>query len=190
MRRLIGALVLLGVLSLTALVPSAAAQSYGPGLGPLTWYGPYASPNGGIGASGPGSTGYGCGLGAYGFLNYGYGQAWGLGPSTPQCGGWGAYPYLFPYFTGYPFSTGTSPLGALSLSSLANYNAFGVPGCDAFLNGGQFAGQPNVFFPGAAGQFGIGNNVNVINLLSPALAPYNNFGTFSAQGLTGCLALR
>jgi hypothetical protein len=190
MRRLIGVLALLGVLSLTAIAPEVEAQSYGPGLGPSTWYGPYAGPYGGIGASGPGSTGYGCGLGAYGFTAYGYGYASGLGPFSPTCGGWGAYPYLFPYFTGYPFSTGTSPLGGLSLAGMANWNPFGTPGCDALLTGGAFTGVPNAFFPGAAGQFNIGNNLNVLNVTSPGLAPFNNFGTFAAQGLSGCLAIR
>src|SRR3712207_6838451 len=58
MRRLIGALALGILIALGVAVPQASAQSYGPGLDAgSSWYGPYASP---IGASGFGSTGYGC----------------------------------------------------------------------------------------------------------------------------------
>lgn len=189
MRRLIGALALGALLALCAAVPHAAAQSYGPGLDGSTWYGPYASP---IGATGFGSTGYGCGLGAYGFSQYGYGTMIGVGPGLPYCGGFGNYPYMYPFYTGYPFTNGLGAAGGLAVSSILNPNPFfGTTGCDALALGGQFPGQPtNVFFPGAAGQFAVGNNVNLLNLTSPALGPFTNFGTLGAQRLAGCVALR
>jgi hypothetical protein len=177
------------LIALCVAVPQASAQSYGPGLDASTWYGPYASP---IGASGFGSTGYGCGLGAYAFTAFGSGTGIGLGPGAPYCGGFGNYPYLYPFFTGYPYSNAVGAGGALALSAIANPNPFyGTTGCDALALGGRFAGQPNnVYFPGAAGQYAIGNNVSLLNLTSPALGLFTNFGTLAAQNLQGCVALR
>jgi hypothetical protein len=190
MRRLSGALAL-GVLLAASLVlaPAAAAQSYGPGLDWSTWYGPYASP---IGATGFGSTGYGCGLGAYGFSAYGYGTMIGVGPGLPYCGGFGNYPYFYPFFVGYPFANAVGAGGALALARIGNPNPFyGTTGCDALALGGLFAGQPTgVYFPGAAGQFAIGNNVTLFNLTSPVLGLFTNFGTLGGQNLFGCVALR
>ena len=196
MRRLIGVLALAGGLLLAAGVPTAAAQSYGPGLGPNTWYGPFAVPGtgpyGGIGATGFGSTGFGCGQGAYGFSNYGYGIGLGIGsPLLPTCGGYGNWPYLYPFYTGYPYASGTSPLGAIALASMANTNAFLGGGCDALALGSAFAGQPtNVLAPGAAGQFALGNNLNLLNFGNPGLSTFNQFGTFGSQNLFGCVQLR
>jgi hypothetical protein len=191
MWRSIGALVFAGVLSVAAVVPEAAAQSYGPGLGPLTWYGPFAGPYGGLGATGFGSTGWGCGLGAYGFAAYGYGVVLGLGPGLPYCGGFGNYPYLYPYFTGYPFVNGVGLMGGLALAGMANPSPFFGVGCDALLLGSVFGGQPtNMFFPGAAGQFALGNNLNLLNLTAPGLSVLTNVGTLGTQGLTGCISLR
>ena len=189
MRRLIGALMLGGLLALGAMVPQAAAQNYGAGYNSDTWYGPYASP---IGASGFGSTGYGCGLGAYGFTAHGHGTVIGLGPNMPYCGGFGNYPYLYPYYTGYPFSNAVGAAGSLALNPILNPNPFyGTTGCDAFGLGGSFTGQPNnVYFPGAAGQYRVGANVNVLNLTSPGLGLFTNWGTLGAQGFQGCIGLR
>ena len=193
MRRLIGALALVGVLILTVGVPGAAAQSYGPGLGPQTWYGPFAGPYGGfLGASGYGATGYGCGQGAYGFASYGYGLAFGLGPGMPTCGGFGNYPYLFPYTVGYPYANGVGPAGALALSTLGNTSPFAVAtGCDAVALGSQVPPWA-VFSPlgAAAGQFSALNNTNLLNLTNPALASVTTFGTLGTTGFTGCVALR
>jgi hypothetical protein len=148
-------------------------------------------PYGGIGATGFGSTGYGCGQGAYAFANYGYGQALGLGPQMPTCGGFGNYPYLYPYYVGYPYATGTTPLGALSLSGLLNNNPlFGTTGCDVIFQGSNFLGQPTTPIGGAAGQFALGNNQNILNLTNPALSTLSNFGTLGSGGLTGCSPFR
>ncbi len=196
MRRLIGVLVLAGGLFFAGTVPNAAAQSYGPGLGPLTWYGPFAAgplsgPYGGIGATGFGSTGFGCGQGAYGFSNYGYGVGLGLGPMMPTCGGFGNWPYLYPYTTGYPYASGTTPFGALALSGLGNsMNPFFTGTCDGLLTGSTLAGQPNTLFAGAAGQFSLGNNLNLLNLSSPVLNTFSQFGTLGGQNVFGCVGLR
>jgi len=141
MRRLIGALMLGTLIALGVAVPQASAQGYGAGLDAgSSWYGPYASP---IGASGFGSTGYGCGMGAYGFTQYGHGTVLGLGPGMPHCGGFGNYPYLYPYYTGYPFANASGGAGTLPLSGILNPNPFfGTSGCDGLSLGGQFAGQP------------------------------------------------
>ena len=191
MRRLVGALALVAALSLSAAVPGASAQNYGPGLGPGTWYGPLAGPYGSLGASGFGATGWGCGLGAYGFLNYGYGTAFGLGPGLPTCGGFGNWPYLYPFYTGYPYANGVGAAGSLALAGMANPNPFfGTTGCDGILLGGQFTGQPTSPLALASGQFSLGNNVNVLNLTNPALSTLQNFGTLGTQGLAGCAILR
>jgi hypothetical protein len=196
MRRLIGILALAGALLVAVGVPAAAAQSYGPGLGPNTWYGPFAAPGsgpyGGIGATGIGATGFGCGQGAYGFSNYGYGVGLGIGsPLQPTCGGFGNWPNLYPFYTGYPYASGTSPLGAIALGSMANTNAFLGGGCDALALGSAFAGQPtNVLAPGASGQFAIGNNINLLNFANPGLSAFNQFGTFGTQNFAGCISLR
>jgi hypothetical protein len=195
MRRLIGVLALAGGLLVAAGVPTAAAQSYGPGLGPNTWYGPFASPGsgpyGGIGATGIGSTGFGCGQGAYGFSNYGYGIGLGLGTMMPTCGGFGNWPYLTPFYTGYPYTSGTSPLGAIALGSMANTNAFLGGSCDALGLGSSFFGQPtNVLAGSAAGQFALGANQSFLNFGNPGLTGFNQFGTFSSPNLFGCIGLR
>ena len=192
MRQLILALALTSAFSLTAAVPDAAAQSYGPGLWPGTWYGPYAGPYAGFGATGFGATGYGCGQGAYAFANYGFGTVQGLGPGMPTCGGFGNYPYLYPFYTGYPFANGAGAMGSLALSGLLNPNPFfGTTGCDGLLLGSAFAGQASpAAFPGAAGQYTIGNNLNLLNLANPALATLSNFGTLGTQNLFGCVNLR
>jgi len=189
-------LVLASGLFVAAGVPTAAAQYYGPGLGANTWYGPYAAPGsgpyGGIGATGIGSTGFGCGQGAYGFSNYGYGVGLGIGsPLMPTCGGFGNWPYLTPFYTGYPYTSGTTPLGAMALSSMANTNAFLGGSCDALSLGSSFAGQPtNVLTGGASGQFALGNNLNLLNMGSPGVSAFNQFGTFGTQNLFGCVAFR
>jgi|tagenome__1003787_1003787.scaffolds.fasta_scaffold20931185_1 hypothetical protein len=193
MRRLIWALALLGVLTLTAGASGAAAQTYGPGLNGNTWYGGYTSgPYGGVGASGYGSTGYGCGQGAYGFTQYGYGLAYALGPGMPQCGGFGSYPYLYPYTVGYPYANGVGAAGAIALSGMGNNNPFfGTTGCDGFALGTNVS--PGAFFgplPGPSQQFNALNNVNIFNVTNPALGAVNNFQTFGTTGLTGCVALR
>lgn len=196
MGRLISALVLVGALSLAVAVPSAAAQSYGPGLWAGTWYGPFLGPGllngpyGSLAASGFGATGFGCGMGAYGFSNYGYGQGLGLGLMMPTCGGFGAYPYLYPYYTGYPFSNAVGALGGLALAGIGNPNPFFLGTCDALAIGGNFTGFPPFLFPGAAGQYNLAQNVTLLNLSNPSLSTLSNFGTFGAQGLTGCVALR
>jgi hypothetical protein len=208
MRRLIGVLILLGALSLAVAVPSAAAQSYyggGGGYGSSGsagdwgswWYGPFAFPGhlngpyGSIGATGFGSTGYGCGQGAYGFSNYGHGTAFGLGPGQPTCGGFGNWPYLYPYYTGYPYSNGAGPLAGFALAGLSNNNPFLAGQCTGLAIGSNFLGQSNALYPGAAGQYNIGANVNVLNLANPAFATLQNYGTFAQNtNLQGCVAYR
>ena len=196
MRRLIGVLALAGGLLLAGAVPNAAAQSYGPGLGYNSWYGPFAAgplsgPYGGIGASGYGSSGYGCGQGAYGFSNYGYGIGFGLGPLMPTCGGFGNWPYLYPFYTGYPYSNGVGAAGSIALAGMANPNPFFASGCDGVLLGSAFSGQPTVFGgAGATGQFALGNNLNLLNIANPALATFQQFGTLGAQNVFGCVQLR
>jgi|SRR5712692_580041 len=190
MQRLIGALALAGVLALTAIVPSAGAQSFGPTVDPSTWYGPFAGPYGSIGATGFGSTGFGCGQGSLGFAAYGYGQYWG-GPGYPACGGFGAYPYLYPYYVGYPYTSGTTPQGAIALSTLANPNPFQSGACNGFAVGGNFGtlGQ-SALFGGPAGSYSVGNNFNLLNLTNPVLSTVQNFGTFGTPGFSGCVSIR
>jgi hypothetical protein len=193
MRRLIGALALIGVLTLTFGVTGAAAQTYGPGYGANTWYGPYVSgPYGGIGATGPGATGYGCGQGAYAFTAYGYGLAFGLGPGMPQCGGFGSYPYLYPYTVGYPYANAVGAGGSLALGGLLNPNPFyGTTGCDGIGLGGVTPSNAILGpFGGAAGQFAPLANTNIFNLSAPGLGALTNFGTLGTIGLNGCVALR
>ncbi|HEY7063268.1 MAG TPA: hypothetical protein VII06_17455 [Chloroflexota bacterium] len=192
MRRLIGVLALAGGLLVAAGVPNAAAQYYGPGLGSNTWYGPFvlqgSGPYGGIGATGFGSQGYGCGQGAYGFSNYGYGLGWGIGnPMLPTCGGFGNWPYLYPFTTGYPYTSGTTPLGAMALGTMANTTALFGSSCGGLLTGSSFPGQSNVFSPGANGQFTLGNNANLLNISNPGLATQLQVGTFGSQNVFGCV---
>ncbi len=189
MRRLIGALALMGALILTTGVPGAAAQT----INPLQWYGPYINgPYGGLGATGYGATGYGCGQGAYGFTQYGYGVAFALGPGMPTCGGFGSYPYLYPYTVGYPYANGVGAAGAIALAGMANPSPFfGTTGCDGLALGGNVpAGAIASPLGAAAGQFAPLNNVNIFNLTNPALGAVNNFATLGTIGLTGCVALR
>ena len=198
MRRLIGVLVLLGALSLAIPVSSAAAQSSsGVGDWGSWWYGPFAFPGhlggpyGSIGATGFGATGFGCGQGAYGFSNYGNGTMLGVGPLLPTCGGFGNYPYLYPYYTGYPYSNAAGPLGGFALSSMGNPNPFlQSVSCNGLLLGSSFPTQSSLLFPGAAGQFGISANQNVLNLANPAFPTLSQFGTFTQSNLFGCAQLR
>src|SRR5688572_2121890 len=198
MRRLIGVLLLLGALSLTMPVSSAAAQSgYGAGDWGSWWYGPFAYPGhlsgpyGSIGATGFGSTGFGCGQGAYGFSNYGHGTMIGAAPLEPTCGGFGNYPYLYPYYTGYPYSNGMGPMGGLALASMGNPNPFvQTVSCNALLLGSSNPATTSLPFPGAAGQFSIGANQNVLNLANPAFSTLQQFGTFTNSNLFGCAQLR
>ncbi len=188
MRRLIGALALMGAVILTMGVPGAAAQT----VSPQQWYGPYINgPYGGLGATGYGATGYGCGQGAYGFTQYGYGLAFALGPGMPTCGGFGSYPYLYPYTVGYPYANGVGAAGALALAGMANPSPFFGTGCDGFALGSTIS--PGAFFNpfgSAAGQFAPLNNVNIFNVSNPALASLSNFATLGTTGLTGCVGLR
>ncbi len=197
MRRLIGVLILLGALSLAVAVPSAAAQSYAsPGDWGSWWYGPFALPGhlsgpyGSIGATGFGATGFGCGQGAYGFSNYGHGTMLGVGPLLPTCGGFGNYPYYYPFYTGYPYSNAAGPLAGFALAGLGNPSPFLQGQCDGLLLGSSFPGQSNQLFPGAAGQFSLGSNVNLLNLTNPAFSTLQNFGTFAPQNVFGCAGLR
>lgn len=191
MRRLIGALALLGVLTLAVAVPSASAQSFGPTVDPATWYGPLVGPYGGIGASGFGSTGYGCGMGgSAGFSNYGYGTVYG-GPLYPQCGGFGAYPYMYPYYVGYPYASGVGAVGAIQLTTVGNPNPFNAAPCNAFALGSNFPGVPaNYTFGGPAYQWSLTNNATLLNLTNPALSTLQNVGTLGTTNLAGCVALR
>jgi len=130
MRRLIGALALLGILTLTIGASGAAAQTYGPGL------------NGTLVRSVHQRAvrrHWGIRLrrdrlrlwpGRLRFTQYGYASLWAW-PRNAQCGGFGSYPYLYPYTVGYPYANGVGAAGAIALSGMANPNPFfGTTGCD------------------------------------------------------------